>query len=234
MGESQPDNVLRLMPRDQVVADVQDWILRARLRPGDRLPASGDLARSLGVSATQVRQAVGALAAVGVLEPIAEGHTVRREPSTALDGLLRLRMSLSGFAAAELISIRLQLERAAATRAATAATPAEITRLRAAADATARRTVDHARFSELDYEFHLRLARAGHNGLAVLLISTLSDVLKTEMRTGYARSADWHRTAERLAAEHRSIVSAIQRRDSDRAAAEITTHLADFYDVQRR
>lgn len=233
MGEPESDNVLYLKPRDQVVAEIQEWIIEAGMRAGDRLPSVRELARSLRVSAGRLRQALGVLTAMGVVEPMAAGHELLgSEPAPVLDTLLRLRMSLAGFTRSDLMSTRLQLESAAAARAATDATPADLDHLWCTAEAMTRTAINPSHFSELDCEFHLRLARAGHNNLAALLLCVLGDAMKIEMRTGYRRGSDWRATSRRLAAEHRSIAHAVERRDPDRAAVAVTRHIAGFYNLR--
>lgn len=231
MGEREPASVRYLKSHDQVVAEIQEWMLQARLRAGDQLPRERELAQSLRVGLAQLRRALDVLVSVDVLERVAAGHRVMREPSPVLDRLLKLRMSLSGFALPDLMSTRLQLERASVERAATEATPADVDRLWSVVEQMTRPAIGHSEFSDLDCEFHLRLARAGHNNLAALLLCALGDAMKIEMRTGYSRNADWRSTAARLAAEHLSITDAVQHHQPDRAAAEITRHITTFYDV---
>ncbi|NKQ55999.1 FadR family transcriptional regulator [Amycolatopsis sp. K13G38] len=232
MGEPEPAEVLYLRPRGEVVAAVQDWIVRSELRVGDRLPSERQLARTLGMSAGQVRQALGALESVGLIEsPAAGGKIVRGPHSQALGNLLRLHMSLAGFTVADLVSIRVDLECASAAQAALDATPEDLERLRRVAADMRRPGITPAEFGDLDCEFHLRLADAGRNGLAAFLLGTLEAAMKTGMRTGYGRRSGWPGTAARLAAEHQWIVDAIEGRDASRAANEVANHISGFYEA---
>lgn len=228
----EPDNVRYLKTRRQIVAGIQEWILRERLCVGDALPPDGELARALGVGAGSVRQALGVLESMRVLEPRAGGRHVVGTPRSPLVGtLLRLRMALSGFDRAELMSIRIDLEGASAARAATSAKPADLAPLRAVVEEMAAPGIGFVRFGELDCEFHTLLARAGHNELAALLLTTLGDAVQTEMRAGYDRSERWRQTAERLAAEHRRILDAVEAGDARLAADSVTAHISRFYDL---
>lgn len=230
MGEPELADVLYLKSSSQVVAEVQDWIMRSHLRACDRLPPERELARALRVSTGQVRRALSVLESVGLVESLATGgKAVRGSQSPALGKLLRLHMSLAGFTVSDLVPIRIELERASAAQAALDATPADLARLRQVVEKMSRRGVTPTEFGDLDCELHLRLAEAGRNSLAAFLLGTLETAMKTKMRTGYGRRSGWPGTAAQLAAEHEWIVNAIEDRDPQRAANEVTNHISGFY-----
>ncbi|HEY8338894.1 MAG TPA: winged helix-turn-helix domain-containing protein, partial [Egibacteraceae bacterium] len=60
----------------QIYAQIRDGILEGRLRPGDRLPPSRELAATLGVSRHTVTTAYGRLVAEGYLDGRRGGGTV--------------------------------------------------------------------------------------------------------------------------------------------------------------
>ncbi|GAB2964901.1 FCD domain-containing protein [Amycolatopsis acidiphila] len=229
----EPDNVRYLRAPGQVVADIQEWMLRERLHAGNRLPSERELAATLRAGTNSVRHALGVLETMRVLERGPGGrHVVAPPPSPLVGRLLRLHMAVSGFERAELMSIRIGLESAAAARAAACATPNELAPLHVVVREMADPAIGYARFGELDCRFHTLLARAGHNELAALLLSTLGDVLQSEMRAGYDRSAHWRRTAGRLATEHRRILDSVEAGDAARAADTVTVHIRQFYDLR--
>ncbi|MFI5606434.1 FadR/GntR family transcriptional regulator [Amycolatopsis sp. NPDC051903] len=231
----QPDNVRYLGSPGQVLAGIQDWILTAHLRAGDPLPAERELARALGVGSGRLREGVRALEAAGVLEPAADATAaavVAEAPADALHKLLRLHLSLSRFGTGDLMSIRIELERSSATRAARSALPDDLTPLREITGEMGRPGVTRGQFRELDSAFHLGLARAASNDLAAVLLASLGDAVGDEMTAGYARTADWPATARQLADEHTWILDAIETGDPDRAAAEVTRHIAGFYGLR--
>lgn len=233
MGIPNRDNVRHLGSRSQVLTGIQEWILNEHLRAGDEMPPERDLAHSLGVGTVSIREAFGVLESLGVLEPSPTGEVVAAaKPATALDKLLRLHVSLSGFDVTDLMSIRIEFERSSAARAATEAAPNDLDRLRSVVKAMAQPAIYHAHFRELDCEFHLGLARAAHNDLAAVLMTSLGDAVKNEMSAGYASTADWPSTADRLAAEHDWILTSIESGDPDRAADAVTRHIAGFYDLR--
>ena len=72
---------------EEVIFQLQEMIHRGDLRPGDRLPPERDLARLLGVSRPTVRDGIGSLVAVGVLQARRGTGTfvIKTEGSPTLD-----------------------------------------------------------------------------------------------------------------------------------------------------
>ena len=228
----EPDNVRYLRPQSRIVAGVQDWILHERLTAGDALPPVDELAHLLGVNTATITQALRALESMRVLDRSPGGHVVSSTRSPLVDQLLRLRMALSDFGRDELMSIRVDLERGAAARAAVDAEPAELSELHSIVDEMATPTIGVRRFGELDCEFHTRLAQAGHNELAALLLTSLGDAVQQEMRAAYGRTPHWPLTAARLAREHRAILDAVHAHDPTAASESVSGHIHRFYDLR--
>ena len=65
----------------RVVNQLEALIVDQRLQPGDRLPAINELTQQFGVSRTVIREAIGALAARGLLEVRHGSRTVVSRPS---------------------------------------------------------------------------------------------------------------------------------------------------------
>ncbi|GAA1204050.1 FadR/GntR family transcriptional regulator [Prauserella alba] len=228
----EPDNVHYLRPRHAVVNAVQDVIVTDRLGAGDHLPHERDLARRLDVTLAEVRHALAVLTSMQVLHAADGRHMLSEQKSALVDRLVRLHMSLSGFDTNDLMSIRLELESTAAARAATGADPDDLVPLHQIVEAMSRPDVDLRRFGELDRRFHTGLARAGHNDLATLLLTSLGDAVQHEMHSGYGRMLRWPYTAARLADEHHDILLAVEQGDPQRASREVTAHIGRFYDLR--
>lgn len=229
------ERVRRLRNHEHVVAQIQDKILDGELRIGAKLPSERELVEILGVSRTSVREALRALEAMGVIEahggsgPDA-GSVVAGRSSQALSNLLRLHVALAGINLADLIGIRVQLERPAAAGAARNSTPADIARLRELNDGMRSPALRSEQFNELDTEFHVSIARASGNALAATLMQALRDAVKSEMVAAFAVIDDWRATADGLVDEHEDIIAAIEAGDADRAAELVADHITRFYE----
>ena len=91
--------------------------------------------------------------------------------------------------------------------------------------------VDHDTFHDLDAEFHISIARASGNALTADLMQALRDAVKHEMKAAFTRMQNWESVVQKLAAEHREILTAIENGDGPTAAERITKHIAEFYEA---
>lgn len=228
--------VRRIRTHEQVLAQIQQRILTGSLRVGDRLPSEREFVEVLGVSRASVREALRVLEAMGIVDANVgsgreAGSVVAGRSTEALSNLLRLHMSLAQFRLADLVEVRSQLEHAAAKRAASAATPDDIEQLTSLIDSMTAPDVDHETFHALDTEFHICIARASGNALTADLMQALRDAVKHEMKAAFARVDDWTSMVQRLASEHREILTAIENHDGSTAADRVTKHISDFYKV---
>ncbi len=133
--------ILRASLRDQVYAQLRDGIRAGRFRPSDRL-LEEEIAATLAVSRTPVREALGRLASEGLLVPRAAGGGYMLPVLTEAD-------------IAEIFEVRLLLEPHAAGRAARELSAASLAALEAAvaAERAAQRSGDTAAFIAANSEF---------------------------------------------------------------------------------
>lgn len=233
-SETAWEPVRRVRTHQQVLAQIEQKILDGSLRPGQKLPSERELVTALGVSRTSVREALRALEAMGIIEahtgsgPDA-GSVITGQSTAALTNLLRLHVALARISLADLIEIRVQLERNAARAAASTRTPEDVERLGALVEAMRATGQEYREFNALDAEFHVSISRISGNALAVDLMQALRGAVESEMAAAFARLPDWHSVAESLVTEHENILRAIDKGDGDRAAELVADHITRFY-----
>jgi GntR family transcriptional regulator, transcriptional repressor for pyruvate dehydrogenase complex len=226
--------VRRFRTHEQVLQQVEEQILRGRLRPGDRLPPERQLAETLGVSRSAVREALRVLESMGVVSASAgsgpsAGSIIVGEGTPALGTLLRLHLALSSYTQREVTEVRIQLERWAARE---AATRAEGDTLQELHDIVAQmRTPDMSpdRFNELDTAFHVAIAAISGNSLLATLMQALRDAVHREMVRVFSTLRDAESVMARLCVEHQAILDAIVASDGERAATLVQQHIENFY-----
>jgi len=233
-GDSSWRPVARLRTDQQVLAQIEEHILRGRLRPGDRLPSERDLVEALGVGRSSVREALRALEALGIVLPHTgagrdSGSIIAGGPSGALSNLLRLHMALARFELRDLVDTRVQLERRAAALAAEHVDEDDLTPLADVLAAMSDPGLTPGAFNELDTSFHVCLASVSGNALLADLMQALRDAVHEQMVLAFERLPDWRQAADRLIEEHRAIYDAIRRRDPSAAAAAVERHIEGFY-----
>lgn len=227
--------VRRIRTHERVLSQIAKRILDGRLGVGDRLPSERELVAALGVSRTSVREALRILESMGVIEANVgsgrdAGSTICGRPSEALSNLLKLHMALARFQLADLVEVRIQLERGAAARAAGTAQPSDIARLRELVEAMQDPNLEHSEFHDLDTELHVTIARISGNVLVADLMQAMRGAVRAQMESAFQSVADWDEMAGRLCREHTDIVSAIEGNRPREAADLVAEHIALFYE----
>ncbi len=191
-----------------VYAQLRQRVVDGQLRPGVRVRES-ELATSLGVSRTPVREALGRLQSEGLLTYQARGGAVIAEltPQRVL----------------ELYSVREILEGAAARFAAQYASDEEIRLLRELLDQQRSAGSDSAALAKLNRTFHEIIYRMAHNHYLLDILQRGQDHLVLLVKTTYLAP----KRAESAYVEHSEIVNAIARRDPDMAELTARRHIRE-------
>jgi DNA-binding FadR family transcriptional regulator len=207
---------------DQIAARLIDLITERQLKAGDRLPPERELAATMGVSRSSLREALRALAMVGVAD-------MRHGDGTYLtnlrpDSLMRsvgLVLAMSDSGLEELFEARKLVEPGLAKLAAQRITEAEAVELHHCAEASATALGDPEAFMWADIELHARIARAASNAVLERLLESIAGMgIASRRRTGRLAPV-----REQSAHDHRAIVTAIAAHDPDAAYAAMLQHL---------
>lgn len=164
------------------------------LSPGDRLPPERELAASLGVSRGSIRQALGALELLGVIESrVGDGtFIVNRRVEILLEKLSGV-LGAGGGADRSLVHVgvmdifepRLILEPDVAARAAERATAEDLEALGGVIEAAGEK-VDRGEIpDEEDLEFHIAIASCTHNPVTVWIIKDLMELNRAHLWKAY-------------------------------------------------
>jgi GntR family transcriptional repressor for pyruvate dehydrogenase complex len=189
-----------------------------------RLPTERELARTLDVQRSTLRERLAALEALGLIRRTQGSGTYLSLPdSTFVQFYFELALKLGYFSAEQLGQARELIEREVARTAATHATAADLQALEAAyAQLEAATSVEAG--DTADYAFHLALCRAAHNPVIGLLMDGLASVLfqALQQRRRVLRAVPG--AAARTNATHRPLLDAIHARDPERALAAMDEH----------
>ena len=211
--------------RNTLVADIinelRQMILTGKIQPGEFLPPRKDLASQFGVGLSTVQEAIQALTALGLLESRpGKGTWVRDD---ALDTLIHptmVKARLGELNAQQVYEARSVIEVALTEFASQRATPEDIQRIWEALKAMKAAVDNDGAFVEADLEFHLAVAKAGHNELLEqfyhLARKLLSEVI-TEM-------VKLPKVKEESIRFQRAIAEAIEQRDVHKARRAAINH----------
>ncbi|MBL1065259.1 FadR/GntR family transcriptional regulator [Streptomyces sp. 7-21] len=209
---------------DDAIEAIKQMIVDGELRPGDRLPRESDLAERLGLSRNSLREAVRALSLIHVLD-VRRGdgtYVTSLEPSLLMDAIGFVVDFHRDSTVLDFLEARRLLEPAVTELAATRMPSADIEALAALLDSLGERpTVEE--LVENDLEFHRRIAAGSGNAVLASLVEGLSG--RTQ-RARTWRGLTQQGAVERTLAEHRAILRALARRQSDVARAAAAVHIA--------
>ena len=213
--------------RDKVYEGVAKQIERLilkKLQPGDKLPSERDLAETLGVSRSSIRDAIRSLELMGMVEPRqGAGTIVLQISSDALVNPLANARKRKEELVGELLDFRKMLEPSLAARAATRATPEELAEM----EEILKRQDEKLRNGEStiaeDTEFHYAIALASGNSVVRKVLDTLMDLL----RDSRERSLQVDGRPPKSLAGHRKILAALNRHDAEAAKLAMKRHIED-------
>lgn len=208
------------------VAGVADRLLTlftsGDLAPGTRLPSERQLAESLGVGRSAIREALAALEILGVVSTRPGSGTYLRDGvSELLPQTLRWGMLVGGEHTEELIEVRAGLEILAARTAAARASDDAIAEMRAAIQRMRDAGDDLHAFVEADVSFHIAVAAASGNRILLDLLQ----IVRSLLRVWVDRSVNDPAQAAIAMREHEHACEAIASRDPEAAAASMAAHM---------
>ena len=199
-------------PAERAYETIRAAILSGELKAGTHLREES-LARMTGTSRTPVREGL---------------HRLTAEGLALSENRHRFVADFSFHEVAVIFELRARIESYAANLAATRITPEEIERMKRLVEQIDALTLDAPedapdRFFELNAAFHDVIIGATRSSqLRALTAQAFALPLVTIKRFVCAQEIDMQRSN----AQHRDIVTALERRDPDWAAAAMTSHLA--------
>jgi GntR family transcriptional regulator, transcriptional repressor for pyruvate dehydrogenase complex len=221
------ESIRRNKVYEEVARQLERMILK-KLHPGDKLPSERELAESLSVSRSSIRDAIRSLELVGLVEPRQGSGTVVREISAdtvmnPLTNVLRHKVEL----VMELIDFRKMLEPPLAGRAATHGSEEELDEM----EDILRRQETKFRAGELaieeDSEFHYAIAMASGNSVVLKILDFVMDLLRETRERSLQTVGRPHKSL----AGHRKILAAIKKRDPEAAKAAMRRHIEDVEEI---
>ena len=207
---------------DQIASRLIALITERQLKAGDRLPPERELAAMMGVSRSSLREALRALAMLGVAE-MRQGdgtYLTNLQPGSLMRSVgLVLAMSDSGLE--ELFEARKLVEPGLAKLAAERISDEDAAELAHCAAGTHDVLQDPEAFMWADIELHAKIARAACNAVLERLLESIAGMgIASRRRTGRLAPV-----REQSAHDHVEIAAAIAAHDGDAAFAAMLRHL---------
>ena len=210
----------------QIAQQLSRLIAGGDFAAGARLPAERELAEQLGVSRPTVREALIALEVEGVVEVRGgAGVFVRAaRPRAGLRNGAQARAAAPQPGPFDILRARWIVESEAAFLAASHATPAQLSRLKATMKEMQRATTHSRQATAADQRFHLCIAEASGNVALHQLVQQLwqmrTGTLYTQLESHFVGETIWRQAV----AEHSELLDAIAARDPAAARKAMRKH----------
>lgn len=209
---------------EEVCDQIRGAVARGELVPGDRLPPERDLCEQFQVSRTAVREALRSLEVAGIIhcqQGMGGGSFIRKSDSNVVAQAVQDMVLLGHIASESVTEARIELTALAIRLACKKGTAADFDAIEEDIERSAEltRKGDFSRRSTYITEFYRVLARATHNEIVVMLLDSLSEIVRTLM----AKVSPVPRTD--VVEVRRKILKFLRARDAERAIAEMSAHL---------
>jgi len=208
--------VQRKMLPDQIVEQLLELISNGDLTVGDKLPPEKELMERFGVGRSSIREAMGALSLVGVVDVSPGRGTV----ITSIENPFREKLNLNSERSKypkleEIIEARTVLETSIAELAARRASQKEIDEIRDALARlkSARKNTNRRRHADLS--FHLAIAKASGNSVLTKMFSDYQHLLRMWMEVQETKESETDIDTD--INQHVKIFEAIEKKDIEAA-----------------
>lgn len=222
------DKIKRITITEVVVEKIEKMIETADLQPGDILPTERELAEMFGVGRSSIREALGVLQSIGVIEKRQGNGTFLKVYPWQVSEFFNVPRILEMFTLRELAQARRLIEEQTITLTVQNSTDETLQNIERLYERhiQAAKTGNSEEIITCDFEFHQAIAEGAQNRFLVEMMDMLRDVL---MAANYAVMQEGH--AERAADYHKKLVEAIRAGNAEQARDTMHAHLAD---VERR
>lgn len=210
-------------PVDLIISQIRDLISSGAINPGEKLPPERKLAAHLGVSRSQVREAIYKLQFYGIVKVIPQSGTVVNGLGIgAIQGLITDILKLEKADFNSLVDTRILLEKEATRLAAIHRTADDLVEINDALEAYKERLKLMKHAVEEDLLFHIKIAEASKNSvLKSLMLIITPDIVKSFIKLKVCNESN----NKKVIAEHMEILQMISDQNPDGAVAAMEKHL---------
>lgn len=226
------NKIVQTNPVDLIISQIRDLISSGAILPGEKLPPERKLAEHLGVSRSQVREAITKLQFYGIVKVQPQsGTTVSGIGTVALEGLITDILKLEKTDFQSLVDTRVLLEKEATRLAALNRTQDDIVKLTNALHDYETKLLNTGDAVEEDLLFHIKIAEASKNSvLKSLMIIITPDVVKSYLHFKVCGESNHQKTIK----EHRDILNFIVDQEAEKSAYAMEMHLSDVLDFSKK
>ena len=213
--------------QNEIISQIRDLINFKNLEPGDKLPSERSLSEKIGVSRSNIREAIQKLEFYGLLKSIPQSGTFVADLGvTALNGIVDDILSLEDPDFKALVETRILLELKSAGLAALRRTDEDLLLIKASLEAYEEKVSKGENAIQEDLLFHLSIARASGNSSLNKLMLMITPGIIINFEKYHVCDKDKALTGIK---EHRAIYDAIVSQNSGEAKETLKIHFNELY-----
>ena len=211
---------------DQVFEQIRELIYKGEFKPGQQIPPERELADSMAVSLTSVRNAIEKMVGLGLLEHRQGQGTFVSMPDGQRSGSLGISMAIEEASIDDLLEVRMGLECNAAFLAAKRAGQNDQLAMdkclaEMEADLTETETIGFAS----DTAFHMAVTFATKNPVLIHMMRNFYDFLFIGIKKNLTHMYDDPATLKDILSHHRSVFESIRNRQPEKAFDAMREHI---------
>lgn len=199
--------------RDAILQSLTQFIVQSDLKPGDQLPPERELMTGLKVGRSSIREAIGHMQALGIVEIKRGSGTYLKRPVSEQTLFMPLSIATQRDGLLQTLEVRRGLEVEASMLAAKRATQEDIAQMRTALDAMEAEHLEFGTAGQADLVYHLSIYKASGNPLFEQLLGQMRETFESFFAKPFNRS-DFARDSFEF---HRMLFDAIVARDPESA-----------------
>ncbi|BCZ45717.1 GntR family transcriptional regulator [Clostridium gelidum] len=208
---------------DQVIEQIKNKIKCGEIKKGDKLPSEREMAESIGVSRTSVREAIRALEVVGLVESRqGAGNYIKTNFDNSLFEPLSAMFMLQECSVREMFDLRETLELQCAKLAAKNIEDNELALLTAIVDRMYIARSEEESL-ELDIKLHYLIAKASRNVLLINVLEVISQLMDEFIRK-FRMQILHEGNKEGLLEIHENLLRALKCRDESKVYNAMKEH----------
>ncbi len=196
-------------------------ISERRWKPGDPLPTERELMHLYHVGRSSVREALRILESQGLIRPASNGGFAVADYGSTLNHSIQMLLLLQQTNLRELFEVRKILEVEFAGLAATNRSDEDVARMARAIDDMVAGQSSESRYITADLQFHLTVAEASGNRIAVHMMHAIRELLHRALGSIYHIPG----SPQRSIAQHQQVRAAIAAGYPDEARQRMREHL---------
>lgn len=207
---------------EQIANSLEEVILSGEMQEYDKLPSEQSLADTFGVSRNVIRESLKILKERGLIDSKnGVGSYITIPRARNISDVINRMYAMNNMSFKDVYDLRIILETASCERAAKNLTSEEIENMEDILEKLKNRNISVEERRELDFDFHIAIAKASGNELLVVFVKTMKNVFIPMIEKGIFVEGG----IDDACIRHRKIMNSLKSKDPNEAIEMMKQHL---------